>query len=142
MTAGRPTEYTPEVGDEICSRLAQGRSLLGICRDDDMPSTVTVYAWLRKHEEFLNNYARAREDQADTLADSLTDLADAATPETVNVVRLQVDTRKWAASKLKPKKYSDKVLNEHSGPDGGPVRLERIERVIVDPANKDPASVS
>lgn len=34
-----------------------------------------------------------------------------------------------------------KELHEHSGPDGGPIQITRIERVIVDPADQDPEGV-
>ena len=47
--------------------------------------------------------------------------------------RLRVDARKWIASKLLPKVYGDKIDATLSGPDGGPIKYERIERVIVDP---------
>ena len=36
---------------------------------------------------------------------------------------------------------SDKVQNEHSGPDGGPIQYKRLERVIIDPANSDSESI-
>jgi hypothetical protein len=35
--------------------------------------------------------------------------------------RLRVDARKWLASKLKPKKYGEKLSTELTGADGGPV---------------------
>ncbi len=40
MPAGRPTDYTPELGDLICSRIAEGSSLRKICTDDEMPHGV------------------------------------------------------------------------------------------------------
>lgn len=43
------------------------------------------------------------------------EIADKATPENVSVARLQVDTRKWAAARLAPKKYSDRVEHDHKG---------------------------
>jgi oligoribonuclease (3'-5' exoribonuclease) len=48
--------------------------------------------------------------------------------------RIMVDARKWVAAKLKSRKYGDKVTQEHSGPNGGPIRAEvtRVERVVVD----------
>lgn len=109
--------------------LAEGKSLVSICQLDSMPSTVTVYSWLQKHEEFLNIYTRAREDQADTLADQIIDIADdgkgdvkldkegneKTDAENVQRSRLRVEARKWVAAKLKPKKYGDKVQTEISG---------------------------
>jgi hypothetical protein len=73
-------------------------------------------------------YARAREDQADTLADEILAISDeqreAVTrdgtiydPE-VHRDRLRIDARKWVAAKLKPRKYGDKVELAGAG-DGG-----------------------
>lgn len=112
---GRPTDYNDDVADAICERLADGESLRTICADGSMPNRVTVYRWLFKHAEFSNQYARAREMQAETMADEMQNIADDATAENVQVARLRIDTRKWAASKLLPKKYGDKIQNEVSG---------------------------
>lgn len=91
---------------------------------------------MRKHPEFLSNYTRAREDQADTLADEIVAIADDGTNDTYkneegfelvnhDVIarsRLRVEARKWVAAKLKPKKYGDRVDLTHANPDGGPIR--------------------
>lgn len=138
--AGRPSSFTQKVADEICARLMDGQSLRGICADEDMPGQRTVYQWLMANEAFAQQYARAREVQADTLVDEILGIAD--TPvigqKTVSKAtgveisegdmiehrRLQVDARKWLAGKLAPKKYSEKLLNVHTGEDGGPVQIE------------------
>lgn len=41
--------------------------------------------------------------------------------EVVNRSRLRVDTRKWLMSKIAPKKYAERIQQEISGKDGGPV---------------------
>jgi hypothetical protein len=141
--AGRPTDYTVELTDVICERLAAGESMRSVSRDEDMPAMSTLFKWLREHEEFSEQYARAKEESADALVEDMLDIADnAANPVIVDGVplvvegkpvmnadaaavahaRLRVDTRKWSASKLKPKKYGDKVTQEVSGPDGAPVQ--------------------
>lgn len=136
--AGRPTDYTEELAAEICSRLADGESLKSICDAEEMPHKATVYRWIAAHETFRDLYAHAREDQADTLADEIIDIADQSNFDTVTDAdgnsrpdgewiarsRLRVDARKWIASKLKPKKYGEKTVTEHAGPDGGPVKIE------------------
>jgi len=38
MTAGRPTEYTKELANTICNRIADGNSLRSVCLAEDMPS--------------------------------------------------------------------------------------------------------
>lgn len=121
----RPSTYTDALGISICAQIASGKSLVSICNKDGMPSVETVYYWLRDEtkKEFLNTYTRAREDQADTLADEIIDIADNSEndvkldkdgneridSEVVARSRLRVEARKWVAAKLKPKKYGDKV---------------------------------
>lgn len=140
---GRPSEFSQETADEICHRIAKGESLRSICADEEsgwLPAQSTVYEWLKAHAEFAEQYARAREAQADHYVDEIINIADQPNVRTDvegNVVtsdpqrdRLRVDARKWVASKLAPKKYGDKVAL--TGADGGPI-VQRVERVIVDP---------
>lgn len=118
---GRPTKYTEALADKICERVAEGESLNAICKEPEMPARLTIYRWFREYESFSNNYARAREDQADFYADEIIALADSATDP--QKARLQIDTRKWVASKLKSKKYGDKVQQEITGVDGKDLNL-------------------
>jgi hypothetical protein len=113
-----PEGYGQETIDAICDALADGRSLRSICRDDGMPSTSTVCKWLAKNADFAEQYARARELQADALFDDVLDIADKGLKalETPEDRRIQIDARKWMAGKLKGK-YSDKV--KHVGGDDG-----------------------
>lgn len=125
---GRPSEFTQDIADKICGDLADARSLRSICLADDMPGLTTVFRWLRENEAFRNQYACAREAQADAIFDEALDIADdgsndwmerrredGSTDEVVNhehIARskLRIDTRKWMAGKLAPKKYGDKTL--------------------------------
>lgn len=120
-TRGRPTIRTDEITTAICSQIADGMSLRAICEADDMPGRETVRRWLNDDEIFRGQYARAREEQADHYADEIVSLADNA--EDPQKARLQIDARKWVASKLKHKAYGEKVTNEHTGADGGPIVL-------------------
>ena len=106
---GRPSKYSLEIATTICQHIALGKSLRSICQQDEMPPISTVMDWLIKHKDFSEQYACAREAQADALFDDCIDIADTATPEEVQQARLRIDTRKWMAGKLKPKKYSDKL---------------------------------
>lgn len=132
MPAGRPTSYTPELADKICAEIASGHSIRTICSDESMPCVATIFNWLRVHAEFLAQYEKSKEEQADALAEEMLDIADngsndwmvandeenagyRANGEQIQRSRLRVDTRKWIASKLKPKKYGDKTAVEHSG---------------------------
>ena len=108
-SVGRPTLFTEEIGDRICSMVMAGTPLVRICAEDWAPHPTTIYRWFREHDKFCYNYARAKEDQADYFVEDIVQIADLATAEDVQVARLRVDTRKWAASKYKPKKYGDKL---------------------------------
>ena len=126
---GRPTDYSLELAAAICERIADGQSLKSICLSEEMPCKSTVYLWLARDNVFLDMYTRAREDQADTLADEIIDIADDGARDYIKqedgreVVdydhitrsRLRVDARKWVAAKLKPRKYGDRIEQHHSG---------------------------
>ena len=132
---GAPTKYNNHMASIICIRIAEGESLREIVKTAGMPDRTVVYDWLLRHPDFANQYTRAREEQADTLADEIIAIADES-PETVevrdkegNVLDIKIDSgyvsyqkqrieaRKWTAMKLKPKKYGDRVALE--GVEGG-----------------------
>jgi hypothetical protein len=132
---GRPTDYSPELVDQICDRIATGEPLVRICREEAMPNVVTVYRWLNKYPEFSNLYAKAKDAAADTLAEEIQDIADSIPMETtdkegntkfdpayINWMRLRVDARKWVAAKLKPRKYGDRLT--HAGDAENPIKSE------------------
>lgn len=142
---GRPTLYSEKLALKICERIINGESLASICRNDAMPCASTVYKWLDEKPEFLDKYAKAKEDQADTLADEMLDIADdgrndwmarhdsegnsigwQVNGEHVQRSRLRLDTRKWIASKLKPKKYGENNKVELTGKNGGAIETKEI----------------
>lgn len=117
---GRPTKYTQHLADAICHELAAGKSLRTVCTNPKMPAMSSVFLWLRTYKEFSEQYARAKQESADAMAEEILDLSDDAialikgsaekkSGALAQAVRLQVDTRKWIMSKMKPKKYGDKL---------------------------------
>jgi nitrogen fixation-related uncharacterized protein len=91
--------------------------------EERMPVHSTIYLWLLQNKQFSDNYTRARDEQADTLADEIHALADEPPAEIVDdkgISRVdggwvtwqknRVDARKWVASKLKPKKYGERQV--------------------------------
>jgi hypothetical protein len=141
---GRPSDYTQEMADAICEALSEGKSLRKICEPEDMPNRAAVFRWLSKDEDFRNQYAHAREEQAEALADDIIAIADGKgddlllTSEINQRDKLRVDARKWVASKLKPKKYGDKIQTEVSGKDGGPIE----SNVTIDPTKLSTQAMS
>lgn len=123
---GRPTDYSESLVDKICEQIASGRSLRSISEDEGMPNEKTIYKWILKYPEFNQKYTTAREAQADFYAEQIIEIADNSTDDiemietehglradikhsAINRARLQIDTRKWLAGKLRPKKYGDKL---------------------------------
>ncbi len=118
----------------ICERIAGGESLRQILEADGMPASSTVFMWLADDSTFSEQYARAREAQADAVFDDILSIADDGTNdwmerknsdgqnigwqengEALRRSQLRIDARKWMAGKLKPKKYGDKLDINHSG---------------------------
>lgn len=115
------TKFSEELFESICSKLeTTAIGLHVICKEAGI-APKTFYSWL-DDENLRNRYTRARDIQADLLADQIIQLADDKSHDTqagefgevgnaaaIQRSRLQVEARKWIAAKLKPKKYGDKV---------------------------------
>lgn len=125
---GRPTKYTQKMADDICHQLSQGFSLRTVCKAENMPHISTIFNWFRTQKGFVEQYARAKEESADAMAEEILDIADQALGESktgdakranakVQAMRIRVDTRKWIMSKMKPKKYGDKIDMTTNGKD-------------------------
>jgi hypothetical protein len=140
---GRPSTYTPELTDKICALLAEGKSVRYIADLDGMPVSSTIFEWLRKIPEFTEQYEKAKEESADALVSEMLDIASempmvyeanaegqmvATKLDSAGVARnrLRVDVIKWQASKLKPKKYSEKSSVEVSGKDGDAILVDHV----------------
>ena len=108
---------------KIIKQVAEGKSLRNVLRQSKMPSSQTFYIWIDKDSEKSKQYARACSDRADAMFEDMFYIADATEDDVIknedgkpvtnhNVIqrdRLRVDTRKWALSKMNPKKYGDKI---------------------------------
>lgn len=135
---GRPSDFTQEIADEICDRLAKGEPLAAICRDDHMPDRTVVYDWQKVREDFSQRIAHARVDGFDTLAAECLEIAD-TTEEGVETTekpdgsietrtgdmlghrKLRIETRLKLLAKWDPKRYGDKV-QVGGDEDGAPIK--------------------
>jgi hypothetical protein len=118
-----------------------GYSLRKIEAVEGMPKRLHVLKWLRENPLFQTQYAHAREEQAEALADEMIDISDDITRDlavdengklaidgfAAQRARVMIDTRKWIASKLKPKKYGDKQIL--SGDPENPIFGNADERI-------------
>ena len=122
-----------DIKDRICELIAEGYSLRAILKAEGMPASSTVFKELSGDKEFAEQYARAREAQADTLFDEVLEIADSDRQSDDR--RVRIDARKWMAGKLRPKVYGDKVQTELTGANGGAIEVVgRIERAIIKPS--------
>ena len=143
--AGRPSKYTPELVEAICDRLAKGEPLAQICRDDGMPDPSTVWDWRKKHPEVSQAIAHARDVGFDAIADECFAIADDSrndwmdrkaeegdekalqfNGEHVQRAKLRIETRLKLLAKWDPKRYGDRLAQEISGPNGGPIQTEGV----------------
>jgi len=130
--------YSEEMVEKICNLIADGHALHQISDIEGMPKKTAIYSWLEKYPTFAEKYTRAREKQADLFAAQIVTIADNATD--ANLARLQMDARKWAASKMAPKKYGDRTMTEVTGADGGAIKTEGTSKLdwrSLDPDQRD-----
>lgn len=134
-----------------------GRSMAKITEDEGMPSEATVYSWLsdgasgvEPFTEFLERYNAARAIQAEKHMDSIVDIADDATNdwdededgnkivnhENIQRSKLRVEARLKAVEKLAPQKYGNKVQQQISGPNGGPIETKNTTAITGDLGSK------
>jgi hypothetical protein len=116
---GRPSDYNDDIAADICSKLAEGQSLRTVCLPEDMPSKTSVFRWLAANSEFRDQYARAKVESADAMAEDMLGIADEIEDKIVGddrsdgarvqAQKVRIDTRKWLASKMQPKKYGDRI---------------------------------
>ena len=151
--------YSEELAQEICRHIADCVSLRTIAAMEGMPTAATIMSWLAdgSKPEFLEQYARAREAQADKMAEDILTIADeecttvradkhgtkdddgagntAVVFDATAVARnkLRVDARRWLASKMAPKKYGDKVQAELTGAGGGAIQVASTVTFVLPP---------
>lgn len=118
-------EYSPDLAAKICDAIATSRGgLAQILKDNGINITTrSVYKWMVKHEGFRVAYEKAREYQAEIFLEEILDIANDDTndtipnpngglspnPAAVQRARVKIDVRKFAMSKLYPKRYGEAV---------------------------------
>lgn len=134
---GRPSKYSDQLADEICNRMAEGESLLKICKDEHMPTRASIHNWLlatdsdgnKTYANFFDKYEIAVALRADHMFDQIEQIADNSeevvrkgaekkSSAYAQTQRLRVDSRKWYLSKIMPKKFSDKNVHVTEDEDG------------------------
>jgi len=123
-----PKLFNQDIADEILERIAGSSLSLAMIlkEEEEYPKLTCFFKWLNNNPEFAKDYARAKECQAEYMAEEILEIADDGTndfmtitkgdmeytvenKEWVNRSKLRVDSRRWLASKLLPKKFGDKI---------------------------------
>lgn len=128
--------FDQEIGDYICEQFSTApvsmatilKRAKDVFEDGRVPSIPTVFKWLRDNPDFVKDYEASKQCQADLLFEDTLDIADDSSNdweerkhfagddtspqvngEAIARARLRIDTRKWIAAHLRPKKYGDKI---------------------------------
>ena len=112
------SSYTREKADRICELILEGESLESVLKRKGMPSYRLFMYWLageripaEEAPSLVQKYARARELADDRAFDSMVQRVK-DTPkdrESVQLMRLQIDTEKWTLARKRPKKYGERL---------------------------------
>lgn len=150
---GRPSKYKPEYAEQarkLCELGATDVELADFFEVSDR----TIYRWSQAHDEFCQSLKVGKEAADERVVNSLYRKAVGYEQEEVKIfmpagasepvyakytAKHAPDTTAalfWLKNR-RPNEWRDKQQHEHSGPDGGPIAVKKIERTIVDPANTD-----
>ena len=154
------------VMNHLCDQLATTSNGIGTIlklgyQGKDLPSYSSIMSWLEADQKLLDRYTRAKEAQADFMADEIMDIADnqVAEPLIIDVggvetpvmdstgvpikvkskvgvdhARLRIESRKWLAAKLKPKKYGDKTTI--AGDAENPLAVLTMDQITTSPNSR------
>lgn len=130
---GRPTSFSPELGDAICLHLAEGKTLRKIAEMDGMPAVSSILLWVVKgfrgdeaYKAFSEQYALAREAQSEMFMDEVVEIADddsedyrelgdgdcpriVVNHEHISRSKVRIETRLKVAEKFAAKRYGPKA---------------------------------
>lgn len=123
---GRPSDYTEDLVDEFCRRIAQGGSVASVCEADDMPDHATIYRWQRARPDFSERLAHARAERSEAFSSQIMALGRRAMSEKdidPARVRVAIDAIDKAARIMQPRKV------ELTGANGGPIKTQDLSRL-------------
>lgn len=133
----RPLSYTPELANAICEQLAACGSLRAVCRQDGMPNRTTIMRWVVDDiDGFAAKYARAKDLGIDEFVEETLEIADDGSndwmvtergpqvdSEHIARSKVRIETRRWLAERMAPKRYGVKQGLELTGKDGAPLAV-------------------
>lgn len=113
---GRPSDYTPEKAKAICDMVAStAKSMRNICESSDLfPDEATAFRWMHEHDDFRKQYLKAKETQGIIFAEHILAGAIDCREATEAVAKMNLVFRvgQWHLSKLAPKQFGDKPVDD------------------------------
>lgn len=140
--------HSPKTAEDVLKDISDGMSVPDAAKNNGV-SPGLIYQWANGSrtapiDGFADHYARAMSVRADMMAQEILDISDDDSldigfddegkpfvkGENIQRSKLKVDTRKWLMAKMQPKKYGDKITNEHTGEGGGAIPLALSVRFV------------
>ena len=112
--------YDAELAQSVLKEMTKGFSLRSIAKRLSFDES-TFRSWVVQDAELATQYAHARQQQVEAMADQIREVADNADSTSYNAARLQVDTMKWLMSKVAPRQYGERTQLAHTDAEGGPL---------------------
>lgn len=112
--------------ERVLQMMHDGYSLRQACKECGIVASTMHFYVANGDDDIKKRYAHAREALYDSQVEAMEELEQQVLNGDIDpqAYRAAMDTRRWRLGKLMPKKYGDKIQQEISGPDGGPVRVE------------------
>jgi hypothetical protein len=118
--------------DQLCIELNEAKSLTSVAKAHGM-SPGSLLTWIEADPE---RSARVRDTRAamarywDEKAES--DIADSTDDFALKKAKELAYHYRWRAAKIAPRDYGDKITQEHTGPEGGPIKYQNMAPADLD----------
>ena len=109
------TKYSPELALKICEKVAEGKTLLDICKGAGMPHRTSFQRWVMLYKDVAVSYQAARELSAQSLEDEALGLARELSSQNnfttvkVRAIDISLQQLRWSATRRDPSKYGQKA---------------------------------
>jgi hypothetical protein len=108
--------YSKERGERVCFLISTHPGSLDKLKEihPEIPNRNIIFEWRYKHPEFNELYLAAKQNQVDLYVEETFDLADRAfeSSESIAKANMQINLRKWYASRLCPRIWGDKLTTD------------------------------
>lgn len=127
--------YTPQLAEAVLEALARTGSLRAVCRELSIGRETIVRWVLDDINGFASAYAHAKDVGIDNLVDETLEISDAPPPLTgqgvtdsgaVAHAKVRIETRRWLAERMAPRRYGLKQDLSLTGANGGPIQSQVV----------------